>query len=207
MSENTNYPKSNSSQFCKNIFEELKREGSTCKEVLMCLFQNFLKLINGEIPINDLIKRSELASDYKTSTFFMNVYYKHLVNNGINPNAGDILPYIYIDKSDEYNRYGESMEHPDLFNSNEDKINILIYLEELDGNHFDDIFANKFDSSSLSEIVYVRKNRRLKKKQNSLMEPSKFLYDLYDDNSKVENSTQYITDYINELYGSISNID
>ncbi len=187
-SNNILYPRTESSQFCKDIFDELYRENSTIKSVLNFLFDSFLNLIKQNVPIDDLIRDIKLENDYRLQSYCMNVYYRHLTMNGMNLQPDDILPYINVLKTHgEISKIGESMRHPDLWKQSEHKeiINVLIYIKELESNNFDEAFVDRFDSDILPLITYNRKYKKVRKTQHTLMNPVKLIIDIYEDNFNI----------------------
>lgn len=193
-SNNILYPGKNSSHFCKNIFDELYKENSTIKSVLNFMLTSFLKLIEQNIPIEDLIRNIELKSDYRSQSYCMSVYAKYLIINGFNPQADDVFPYINVLKTHgELSKIGETMRHPDLWNNSENKesINVLLYIEELENNNFDEAFADRFDSDILPLITYIRKYKKVRKTQHSLMNPVKLIIDIYEDNFDILSKDEF----------------
>lgn len=140
----------------------------------------------------------------------MNVYSNYLIVNGINLQNGDIVPYINISKynpeTSQKKKFAETMRHHNLWSQSQsnEKINILMYIKELNSNLFDEIFKMRFGEipNSLSQIKYLSKCKKRRQVQ-SLETPVELIIYIFENNCENLSDVE-LTSYMNDFIQNIS---
>lgn len=91
--------KKGNSQFVNKVYDKLVNQVIFMKhicEILYSLSNNIYKFLSDKFPIKDLCRVTELGSDYKVESYFMNVFSQYLASQGMPVKAGDRLEYIVV---------------------------------------------------------------------------------------------------------------
>ena len=160
-------------KFIRNLFQELLIMVLT-KVPVANIFARAIEalenLLNGRVPIEDLITIKKLGKAYKLANYPMAIYSRHLHERGVNVQPGERLPYLLVKHENKLQGY--HMEDPEIyeeFKDSEDpkkrlELDLILYLNSQVAKQIDQIFKTAFPK--LFPAKFIEKlSRKLKKKE------------------------------------------
>jgi DNA polymerase delta subunit 1 len=99
-------------------------------DIMKYVLQELYKLMDGKIPIDDLIIIKAVRKAYKSESNPMNIFSGYLKEKGKIINPGDRLEYIYVETENPYCLQGYKMQAPEFHEEDGTKVDTLYYVEK-----------------------------------------------------------------------------
>jgi DNA polymerase delta subunit 1 len=179
----------------ENILYNILSEGDL-ESSLDILTESAEKLIAGEVPVRELVAIRELGSNYKQEEFFMNVFSKSLLSQGVLVAPGDRLGFVIVESPpppDKKDLLGYKMRLIEKYEESEVKepISISYYLEKILTNPIDQLIGigHRLELLNMFHVSYLPPRKR---KCIYLEEPMKMIYHMYLAGKTVQDFRNYV---------------
>ncbi len=118
-----------------------------CYESLLNLVNHVLELMSGKYTARDLVKITELGSDYKLESYYMNVFSKNLKKWGKPVRPGDRIEYVIVKTEEEIRdkttaKVGDKCREIEMWeeDENREQLDYQYYVEKGLQKQYDDLY-------------------------------------------------------------------